>query len=140
MNSPESFMSRKTPELQSPLGATPQNGLVPEPWDYDHAVFVIWRPWDSCNRCWADFKAEKLQLPEEGDYVCPHTMMKEYKELLKKRTQRLCEFAAYEATTLKNGVIQVSICTAWRNQKEKSDLRVSETTKGLTAPPRPPVL
>lgn len=139
MSGPEQFLSRKPPALVSPLG-TPDREEPSQTYDFDHEVFVIWRPWESCNRCWTAVKMEKLTLPDEGDYVCPHTRMSEYKGLLKKRSQGLCEFPAHESTTLKNGVIQVSVMIASRRAKETSTdgVKAKKETNGV--PPRPPVL
>lgn len=139
MSGPETFLSRKPPELKSPLAAADERAAPPQPYDFDHEVFVIWRPWESCNRCYVAIKQDKLVLPEDGDYVCPHTRMAAYKELLKKRSQGLCEFPAHEATTLKNGVIQVSVMIATRKAKETAEpAEGRRKTKG--GPPRPPVV
>lgn len=139
MSGPETFLSRKTPELKSPLGQGSDRAAPPQPYDFDHEVFVIWRPWESCNRCWVDIKQEKLKLPDDGDYVCPHTRMAAYKKLLKKRSQGVCEFPAHESTTLKNGVIQVSVMIATRRAKETDSAEPDGKAK-KSGPPRPPVL
>lgn len=140
MSGPESFLARRgSPELQSPLGAVDKAAPTAEPFDFDHAVFVVWRPWESCNRCYGALKRDELVLPEDGDYVCPHTMMKQYKELLAKRSARLCEFPAHESVTLKNGVIQISVSIAWRKAKETAATGDSRV-KPPNTPPRPPVL
>lgn len=137
MSGTEDFLARRAPpELRSPLGPA---GRAPaeEPYDFDHAVYVIWRPWETCFRCRLDLKEAKVTLPDVGDYVCPHTMMAEYKALLAKRTKRLCELASHESTTLKNGVIQVSVAIAWRRQKESKTDASDAAMKG--GPPRPPI-
>ena len=44
-------------------------------------VFVLWRPWENCKRCLLDFSNDKAQLPEIGDYTCPHVQEQEYKAI-----------------------------------------------------------
>lgn len=139
MSGPEQFLSRKPPALVSPLGS-PNREEPAQTYDFDHEVFVIWRPWESCDRCWTAVKMEKLTLPEDGDYVCPHTRMSEYKELLKRRSQGLCEFPAHESTTLKNGVIQVSVMIASRRPKETTDDGAKTKKESSGVHQRPPVL
>jgi hypothetical protein len=136
MSSPEPFLSRKSPELQSPLTST-ERAPSTQLYDFDHEVFVIWRPWESCHRCRTAYEAGTLTPPENGDCVCPHTRMTQYKELLRKRSQGLCEFPTHESTTLKNGVIQISISVATRRTKETAAKADAATPAG---PPRPPVL
>lgn len=138
MNGPETFLTRKPSALTSPLGASGKENPN-QAFNFDHEVFVIWRPWESCKRCWYALDQKELTLPVDGDFVCPHTRIKEYKELLAKRSQGLCEFPSYEATTLKNGVIQVSIMIASRRQKETAT-EDKPNKGGISAPPRPPVL
>ena len=82
-------------------------------------------------------KAESLKLPDDGDHVCPHTMIKAYKELLKKRSQGLCVFSSHVETTLKNGTIQISVSIASKRAKETGPKMPDIAASG---PPRPPVL
>lgn len=48
-------------------------------------VFVLWRPWGSCVRCklalTSDDPEERIDLPKNGDYTCPHTQENEYKAI-----------------------------------------------------------
>jgi len=44
-------------------------------------VFVLWRPWENCARCKLDIANEKVELPESGDYTCPHVQEQEYKAI-----------------------------------------------------------
>jgi rubredoxin len=44
-------------------------------------VLVLWRPWENCPRCKIAMGEGKIEFPEEGDYVCPHTQEKEYKRI-----------------------------------------------------------
>lgn len=122
------------PDLKAALATKDKAPSSEEPFTLDYVVYVVWRPWESCKRCWAAMKAERVVLPDEGDYVCPHTMRKEYKQLLDSRSSKKCEFASHESVTLKNGVIQISVGIVWHRAKETAD--DAPTPRGH----RPPVL
>jgi len=47
-----------------------------------HETYVIFRPWQSCGRCQKATKENPDLLPEEGEYVCPHTRHGEYIRLV----------------------------------------------------------
>ena len=42
-------------------------------------VFVLWRPWTECARCASDIENGLVQIPQTGDYTCPHTQLTEFK-------------------------------------------------------------
>lgn len=45
-------------------------------------VFVLWRPWKSCDRCLKDLDPDienGIDLPPAGDYTCPHTQETDFK-------------------------------------------------------------
>jgi len=47
-------------------------------------VFVLWRPWKSCERCrqeLEDDENEDAVLPVKGDYTCPHTQETDFKNV-----------------------------------------------------------
>ena len=45
-------------------------------------VFTLWRPWEECRRCWKAVENGDVELPEEGDYSCPHVQAAEYKTVI----------------------------------------------------------
>jgi hypothetical protein len=47
-------------------------------------TFVIWKPYESCPRCQAEFKRDSTILPDVGDYTCPHVQTTQYKEAMDK--------------------------------------------------------
>lgn len=44
-------------------------------------TFVIWRPWNKCDRCMKLIGTGELELPDVGDYTCPHVQVADYKEV-----------------------------------------------------------
>lgn len=139
----------RTQGLRNPLGPAdahprisaddPRNPFGREitqmPWALTHCVYVIFRPWRSCSRCLGKIKANALELPDEGDYVCPHTQIGDYNKLLNERSDGLCRFYETETTTLKDGTIIKSVGVA--RPKTKEDLEDSALrTKGVLRAPR----
>src|SRR5262249_8960181 len=80
-------------------------------YEYDHDVFVIYRPWNECARCWARFKENQLAFEDERDYVCPHTRKAEYLALRRRMLHEGLVPLSYREIELKTGVVQVSL--AW---------------------------
>ncbi len=87
---------------------------------YHHEVFVIHKPWGKCNRCYKAIEEKEIEIPEEGDHVCPHTNMSRYL----KQVQRFLDEGHIQRTsreeTLVDGSIQVSI--SWLIPKKKEAL------------------
>jgi len=44
-------------------------------------TFVVWRPWSKCDRCKAMIAKDEVELPDVGDYTCPHVQVVDYKEV-----------------------------------------------------------
>lgn len=148
-NGPEGFVERLNQErnaggLKNPLGGGDNGPFVRTPVDdprnpyardiaaakynFDHEVFVIFRPWESCGRCHYALNTEppRLVLPDVGDYVCPHTRIQQYRDMLAQRAAGIVVFTSFESTTLKNGVIQVSIGVARPKAKEEVQRQEAE--------------
>jgi len=47
-----------------------------------HDTFSLFRPWRGCSRCKKELGPDLVGLPENSDYVCPHTRKAEYVELI----------------------------------------------------------
>ena len=45
-------------------------------------TFIVFRPWQGCNRCQKLVNEGSLELPEDGDHVCPHTRHRDYLHLM----------------------------------------------------------
>lgn len=149
---PEDFVERlkkedRAPALANPLtGARtgrafstreeddPSNPYAQEiqvaKYNLDHEVYVIWRPYSACFRCMSKLRAKppQLELPDDGDYVCPHTRLAAYKNILSERATGVVRFTSYESTTLKDGTIQVSVGLA--RPKSKEEMERNEEQRG----------
>jgi hypothetical protein len=44
-------------------------------------VFLIWRSWETCEKCKTEINTGELILPETGSYMCPHTDVLEYQRV-----------------------------------------------------------
>jgi hypothetical protein len=44
-------------------------------------TFVLWRPWEKCDRCKGMLHREEITLPEVGDWTCPHVQVVDYKDV-----------------------------------------------------------
>ena len=49
---------------------------------YHSRVFVLWRPYEACPRCSNDINSGDVQIPENGDYACPHNDNHEYEQIV----------------------------------------------------------
>jgi hypothetical protein len=89
--------------------------------DFDHQIFVIFRPWNECPICYRLFKSDQLPVPEEGDYVCPHTNKAEYLALTRKIIQEGYVANSRKEEILKSGVILISL--SWLIPHKKEPIR-----------------
>lgn len=73
-------------------------------------VFLIYRPWSSCNRCAQSIVSQKVTLPDdEGDITCAHTQVKAYKEILDRGLAGQLILGSEQETTQRDGTIVVSM-------------------------------
>jgi hypothetical protein len=72
-------------------------------------VFVIFRPYWECDRCRDAMLNHEIILPTEGDYDCPHTHIKGYKEVVDRALAGQIVIAPEVEQTLKDGTILVSV-------------------------------
>lgn len=84
----------------------------PRPPSYVEAhfdTFVVYRPVDACMFCLRAVSEEGFAAPE-GEYICPHVRKAALEDLMMKieRSEVELKFAA-QTTTLKNGVVQVTL-------------------------------
>jgi hypothetical protein len=103
----------KTPGAKTIPVSDPRNVYnVPyEMLDYtfQHEVYVIYRPWLSCQRCKDDLNKSKVRLAEDGDYTCPHTRKNEYLVQMQRFLTEGHTRVSQREETLMDGSIQVSI-------------------------------
>lgn len=82
------------------------------PFTHHLDVFVVFRPWEACKRCWKAFEEgnEPEQEPNDSDdKVCPHTRRAQYLALMQRIMKDGYRCIGRKAETLKSGVIQVSV-------------------------------
>lgn len=100
--------------LDPPAGAKDNKTLdIPLPPKTDLVsfteVYVIWQPWQGCPRCASDMASKKVDLPEEGDYRCPHVTKNEHKFIKDRHLRGELIVTREEFFTLQNGASCVSL-------------------------------
>jgi len=95
-------------------------------------VYVLWRPWETCGRCKDSLNDPESseELPEVGDYVCPHTQKMDYKITKDRCLSGDALLASEEFFNLKNGTRCVHIC--WL-EPDPDILKKLETMQKLKA-------
>jgi hypothetical protein len=93
-------------------------------------VFVLWRPWETCGRCKDAINDElnEIELPEVGDYTCPHVQKAEFKEVRDKCLRGDGLLSNEEFFNLKNGTRCVHI--AWL-EPDQAELKKLEKLKKI---------
>lgn len=73
-------------------------------------VFLLWRPWNECQRCVTKIHREEIALPEDtGDHTCPHVQNDEYKRVVDKCLRGDALLQARNYFNLKDGTRCVHI-------------------------------
>lgn len=129
---PASLFAALTPPKKALLPPT-KTGALPESqesvdWDYQCDVFLIYRPWHNCPRCGEDIQARKVELPEDGDIVCPHTRRKAYLAVIQKILNEGWLQVKRDEQFLQSGSVQVMV--GWlvpRQNKEKAKKLVANS-------------
>ncbi len=75
----------------------------------ERRVFTIWRPWDQCDRCKNAISGNEVTLPAEGDYECPHTNRKAYKEILDRTLAGELMHWGEKEEVLRDGTVIISL-------------------------------
>lgn len=90
-------------------------------YDFDHRVFLIFRPWAACPVCMKLFKAEALPLGQGGSYECPHTNKEDYLILARKFLKEGYVCSSRREEILRDGTVLMSI--AWLIPEKKQASR-----------------
>jgi hypothetical protein len=92
-------------------------------------VFTIFRPWESCSRCGNDFASGAANLPDTGDYECPHVTRPEYEETINAILAGKMLFGSEQEIPQKDGSVIISL--RWYEKiptkKKKPEPRVDGT-------------
>ena len=92
-----------------PSNVNPATGYTNHQSTMRREVFLIYRPYNDCHRCMTLIKGGGMNLPEKGDYVCPHTRLAQYEEVLNGVLNGSYALQNEAETTLKDGTIVVSV-------------------------------
>ncbi|RKY27690.1 MAG: hypothetical protein DRP83_01905 [Planctomycetota bacterium] len=102
-------------------------------------TFILWRPWEKCDRCKAMLAEERIKLPEVGDWTCPHVQVVDYKEVKDKtlRGEGLKEFEEHFQLHDGTRCVQFSWLETDPEYLEEMKKKAEEATKNRVYPPNP---
>lgn len=87
-------------------------------------VFLVYRPWERCQRCLDDVASGAVTPPAQGDIDCPHNELAAYEEVVNKILDGAFLFGSESEIANKDGTVAVSL--RWYEplprQKKKDDL------------------
>jgi len=87
-------------------------------------TYVLYRPWDKCNRCkdailgpveGRDDEGEiirgdpTVELPDTGDYSCPHIGKSDYEKTIMRIKREQLAYTQPTVTTLATGLVQATL-------------------------------
>jgi hypothetical protein len=72
-------------------------------------VFLIHRPWESCDRCRDAIANGVVALPDVGDYECPHTALKDYQLIVNQTLEGKLLHGGEQEIVNKDGSVAVSL-------------------------------
>jgi hypothetical protein len=108
-------------------------------YDYEphHEVFLIYRPWEHCQRCAMAISSGTLVLPETGDITCQHTRRLEYEAITAKGMGGLALIGKPTEIVQKDGTVCISL--AWYlpklDPKRMREIRKREARENGLPPP-----
>jgi len=101
-------------------------GITAYDYKIHRQVFTIFRPWESCARCGADIANNKVNLPDVGDYSCPHVAEDEYEDTVNQILAGKLIFGSEQEITQKDGSVLISLRwyerTAAKKNKAKQNI------------------
>ena len=110
---PNSDVGRVVDTSREPQGIP---GTIAYDFTIQRKVFVIYRPWETCDRCTNAIANGIVTLPaDEGDYECPHTMFKAYKVIIDKVLAGEFISGGEQEVVQKDGSIVISL--RWYEKK-----------------------
>ncbi len=84
-------------------------------------VFLIYRPWESCQRCLDDVANNSVALPSSGDHECPHNELPSYEDVVTKILAGAYLFGSESEIANKDGTVAVSL--RWYEPKPRGTAR-----------------
>ncbi len=119
-------------------GPVPDDKVSPELYYLSFSkVFVIWRFWESCQRCAQSIAQGATQLPLDGDYTCPHTDKTGYKEVVDRGLRGDAVLTLKDTFNLADGTRCVHVEWLEADPVRKRDLEkmAAEKAKNRVWPP-----
>lgn len=96
-------------------------------------VFTIFRPWEHCARCGSELASGAVTLPLEGDYECPHVMLKDYETITNDILAGKLLFGSEQELTQKDGSVLVSL--RWYEKIPSKKKKAQVGTDGTSPEP-----
>lgn len=84
-------------------------GMVAYDFTCRRDVFLIFRPYDACNRCAHNIAQNVVAIPTTGDYTCPHTRLAEYEAVMNKSLAGEYLHGSENEVVQKDGSILISL-------------------------------
>ena len=84
-------------------------GLIAYDFTCRRDVYLIFRPYDGCNRCASAIAANNVSIPQTGDYTCPHTRLAEYEAVMNRTLAGEFLFGSENEVVQKDGSILISL-------------------------------
>ena len=115
-------------------------GLVAYDFTCRRDVFMIFRPYDSCNRCAHDIAQNVVQIPATGDYTCPHTRLAEYEAVINRSLAGEYLHGSENEVVQKDGSILISLKWFEKKVNNKKKRRTGPNPNGPTMQKDEPAL
>lgn len=84
-------------------------GMIAYDFTCRRGVFLIFRPWEGCNRCVQDMASNLVTVPATGDYTCPHTSLSSYEAIVNKTLAGEYLWGSENEVNQKDGSIVISL-------------------------------
>jgi hypothetical protein len=101
-------------------------GLVDYQYVIQRRVFLIFRPWERCQRCADDIASSAVTLPSDSDYECPHTNLKEYKTICDAILAGTLLYGSEQESFQKDGTVLISL--RWYEKRPKPKKKQAAST------------
>lgn len=102
-------------------GATKYDFLV------KRRVFLVYRPWERCQRCLDDVANGATTPPASGDLQCPHNESAAYEQIVNKILDGSYLFGSENEIANKDGTVAVSL--RWYEPKPRAKKRSDTPTE-----------
>lgn len=102
------------------------SGVTKYDFNIRRRVFLVYRPWEKCQRCLDDVANNSVVLPATGDIDCPHNELKAYEEVVNKILDGKYLFGSETEIPNKDGTVAVSL--RWYEPKPRTRQRADASS------------